>query len=747
MFLFEWFIESIFFLMQLNLRVVSASNLPNPEELSAVDPYCIIKISVSSKSEQTRVIDNTLDPVWNQNFRFIIPDGVTRFNFEILLRKRDVFDEDSDIGFLKGKIEQIDPYQIIDRSYRILTVTEMDSFGAIEDDKRPEYLERGDFDDFFEQNGFKSNEKRKEMQSLNQPSNIQTEQIENENKINSPSNSEQPKNHPEIRLMFQITEKNIVPFKADGSKVPSEPHKISITGHPTAFSTFDFTDFAIEHFQRSGRIPRGLFMSGDRPPGSSFGFPPPYSASGATTGRVSSNFGNSGFGPQNGEGFHRFESGFGSGRSRTGNGAPGSGPGPGFGLGFNSSVGHVNSGFLYSANPSDNHDLSSSHWIPRRNHNQSTGALSSTHSMSTRSRRNIAHDYFGKPPPGYANGTIGLTPNPGIQPLPPPLPQQYQNPPLPKDHRTTYPPQNDTDEPPSRYRFSQYRPKTIQFPDFAPPPPANNRPATSTANNRNNSNISKSSRYPSDIVETFNNLQRIMRGATDDTSKRTATTTANTANTTATTAANTSKAGNGLSSRTNSINSAPNELFSFDEVSDILENSEEGLNTNMYNNLGINQEFDDAIYDGNSFTEGNDTHYSQILLTMESSDILNSSNDSSGISSDYDDDDDADVSDDSSTSNDVVEIASPYKKTSTKPPNSNFNQNFTWGIPPNQNQSQRNVRPNNSTLPPPRSATGTTTNAGANNERNFTNTSQVIHHEPMFYYTRGGNRKPPSKKK
>ena len=63
--------------------VVKATALKNMEMIGKSDPYVVIFIRPVLKN-RTKVIDNSLNPVWNENFELIVEDKETQFiTFEV----------------------------------------------------------------------------------------------------------------------------------------------------------------------------------------------------------------------------------------------------------------------------------------------------------------------------------------------------------------------------------------------------------------------------------------------------------------------------------------------------------------------------------------------------------------------------------------------------------------------------------------------------------------------------------------
>lgn len=72
----------------LSVTVISAENLPATDVIGKSDPFVTLTLKKSGQKEKTRVLNETLNPVWNQTFDFVVEDGL----HELLVL--DVYDHD-----------------------------------------------------------------------------------------------------------------------------------------------------------------------------------------------------------------------------------------------------------------------------------------------------------------------------------------------------------------------------------------------------------------------------------------------------------------------------------------------------------------------------------------------------------------------------------------------------------------------------------------------------------------------------
>ncbi|XP_034682882.1 synaptotagmin-5-like isoform X2 [Vitis riparia] len=79
----------------LSVTVISAENLPVVDLIGKADPYVELTMKKSNTKHRTRVVNNSLNPIWNQTFDFVVEDGL----HDMLIL--DVWDHDT---FGKDKI-------------------------------------------------------------------------------------------------------------------------------------------------------------------------------------------------------------------------------------------------------------------------------------------------------------------------------------------------------------------------------------------------------------------------------------------------------------------------------------------------------------------------------------------------------------------------------------------------------------------------------------------------------------------
>ncbi|CAA3028704.1 synaptotagmin-5-like [Olea europaea subsp. europaea] len=60
----------------LSMTVISAEDLPSTDLMGKSDPFVEIILKKSEQKNRTRVLNDTLNPIWNQTFDFVIEDGL-----------------------------------------------------------------------------------------------------------------------------------------------------------------------------------------------------------------------------------------------------------------------------------------------------------------------------------------------------------------------------------------------------------------------------------------------------------------------------------------------------------------------------------------------------------------------------------------------------------------------------------------------------------------------------------------------
>ncbi|XP_019052442.1 PREDICTED: synaptotagmin-5-like isoform X3 [Nelumbo nucifera] len=60
----------------LSVTVISAEDLPTVDLIGKADPYVVLLMKKTETKNRTRVVNNSLNPVWNQTFDFVVEDAL-----------------------------------------------------------------------------------------------------------------------------------------------------------------------------------------------------------------------------------------------------------------------------------------------------------------------------------------------------------------------------------------------------------------------------------------------------------------------------------------------------------------------------------------------------------------------------------------------------------------------------------------------------------------------------------------------
>ncbi|XP_077237972.1 synaptotagmin-5-like [Tasmannia lanceolata] len=60
----------------LSVTVISAEDLPSMHLMGKADPYVVLQMKKTETKNKTRVVNDSLNPAWNQTFDFVVEDGL-----------------------------------------------------------------------------------------------------------------------------------------------------------------------------------------------------------------------------------------------------------------------------------------------------------------------------------------------------------------------------------------------------------------------------------------------------------------------------------------------------------------------------------------------------------------------------------------------------------------------------------------------------------------------------------------------
>ena len=112
----------------LHVRVIEATDIARMD-LNKSDPYCLVSCSSCNLTQRTRVCQNTLRPVWNQDFHFTCPNPAQASLF-IKMRDEDIAFDD-DMATLQIQVCSLTPGQVIDQWYSMTPARRVKKGGQI----------------------------------------------------------------------------------------------------------------------------------------------------------------------------------------------------------------------------------------------------------------------------------------------------------------------------------------------------------------------------------------------------------------------------------------------------------------------------------------------------------------------------------------------------------------------------------------------------------------------------------------
>lgn len=112
---------------QLNVRVVEAKNLPNTDTIGLTDPYVLLQFP-GGQIYSTKVIDDNLNPKWNELFMMPILD--MNATLTILVRDKDI-SKDDNVCKQQIHLSSLVVDDIVDRWFPLLSMNGKEQAGEI----------------------------------------------------------------------------------------------------------------------------------------------------------------------------------------------------------------------------------------------------------------------------------------------------------------------------------------------------------------------------------------------------------------------------------------------------------------------------------------------------------------------------------------------------------------------------------------------------------------------------------------
>ena len=104
--------------MELHVNAVEASELPNREFLGQSDTYLALQVTGMSSIQRTNVIENSQNPIWNQEFHFQLREYAQQ-KLICSVQAKSV-SEDACLGTIQIPLNQFNIGEISDKWYKLV---------------------------------------------------------------------------------------------------------------------------------------------------------------------------------------------------------------------------------------------------------------------------------------------------------------------------------------------------------------------------------------------------------------------------------------------------------------------------------------------------------------------------------------------------------------------------------------------------------------------------------------------------
>lgn len=100
----------------LDVKLVQARNLSNKDLIGKSDPYAVLYIRpIKDRVKKSKIIDNQLNPVWNEHFEFDVEDIATQ-HLTVKIFDKEVVQEDELLGYAQVQLKDLEPGKLKDVS-------------------------------------------------------------------------------------------------------------------------------------------------------------------------------------------------------------------------------------------------------------------------------------------------------------------------------------------------------------------------------------------------------------------------------------------------------------------------------------------------------------------------------------------------------------------------------------------------------------------------------------------------------
>lgn len=115
--------------MELNIKVIEATEVPKMDTIGKSDPYVVMTLSTSSQKWKTKVQKNTDKPVWNQEFKLPITTTMDEI-LTVEMWDKDVSNDDQ-ISTVRIQVNKIPVGKVNDSWYTMHPVKGVKTGGKL----------------------------------------------------------------------------------------------------------------------------------------------------------------------------------------------------------------------------------------------------------------------------------------------------------------------------------------------------------------------------------------------------------------------------------------------------------------------------------------------------------------------------------------------------------------------------------------------------------------------------------------
>ena len=115
--------------MQLNIKILECSNIPTKSFLNSYcDYFMTFEVSGVSSVQNTKIVTNSIDPIFNCQFSFILNDVRSSILKGVL--KTPTFAGAKPISFVEISLSEFEEYENVERSFEMKQIDDTNAFGG-----------------------------------------------------------------------------------------------------------------------------------------------------------------------------------------------------------------------------------------------------------------------------------------------------------------------------------------------------------------------------------------------------------------------------------------------------------------------------------------------------------------------------------------------------------------------------------------------------------------------------------------